>query len=66
MSIVEKYNDLVTEYSRLASAIASLRHTMDFDPADAANCAAIFEAHAFSVLEDHPKQGAPKRQGFEA
>lgn len=53
-SIVEKYNDLVAEYSKLASAIASIKRDIDADCAiEAADCASIFEEHAFDVLERH-------------
>lgn len=55
MSIVEKYNDLVAEYSGLASIIAILKSSTDFDRASVADCAALFEAHAFTVLERHSK-----------
>lgn len=54
MSIVEKYNDLVAEYSKLASAIASIKRDIDADCAtEAGDCASIFEEHAFDVLERH-------------
>ncbi|MCA0185092.1 MAG: hypothetical protein LCH90_03700 [Proteobacteria bacterium] len=54
MSITEKYNDLVAEYSKLASAIASIKRDIAADlAAEAADCASIFEEHAFDVLERH-------------
>jgi len=54
MSIVDKYNDLAAEYSKLASAIASIKRDIDADcAAEAADCASIFEEHAFDVLERH-------------
>lgn len=54
MSITEKYNDLVTEYSKLASAITSIKRDIAAEfAAEAADCASIFEEHAFDVLERH-------------
>jgi len=54
MSISEKHNELVAEYAKLASAIASLKRDIDADCAiEAADCASIFEEHAFDVLERH-------------
>jgi len=54
MSIVEKYKDLLAEYAKLASAMASVKRDLTADfAAEATDCASIFEKHAFDVLERH-------------
>ena len=54
MSPAEKYKDLLAEYGKLASAMASVRRDLAADFAiEAADCASIFEKYAFDVLERH-------------
>lgn len=54
-NLVEKYNDLRTGATRMASAFASLRQAIDSgDISIASDIATIFEYFAFDVLEAHP------------
>ena len=60
--LIEKYTDLRDEFSALTSALAVLKRAIrDEDSSIVGEVTAIFESHAGSVLDRHPKLGGEVR-----